>query len=205
LNLKEVDYDYHAVHLVADGGQHLKDDYKVISPMCQVPTLKVDDLEGREKHLTQSMAIVEFLEEKYPQKHCLFPKDLFLRAKVREICEIINSGTQPIQNLAVLKYRSSDNEERAAWAHHFIARGLAAVEHVVKESHGKCCVGDDVTAADCFLVPQVYNAVRFKVDMNAFPVINQILQHLDNIQAFKKAHADQQPDCPTRTETGGTF
>merc|ERR1712142_998778 len=139
------------------------------------------------------MAIIEFLEEKYPGKHNLFPKDLLLRAKVREICEIINSGTQPIQNLCVLKHHSSDNDERAKWAHHFIAKGLAAFEKVLEDSHGKFCVGDDVTAADCFLVPQVYNAVRFKVDMSGFPVMNQVLDNLAQLDAFKKAHADAQP------------
>ena len=111
---------------------------------------------------------------------------------------MINSGTQPLQNLSVLKYYSPESgEERSKWAHHFIEKGLLAVEAVLSSQHSsnkKYCVGDDVTLADCFLVPQVYNANRFKVDMGQMPVISEIVEHLSCLEAFKRAHPDVQPD-----------
>ena len=116
--------------------------------------------------------------------------------QVREICEMINSGTQPLQNLAVLKHYSPEpSPDRAKWAHHWIRTGLLAVEKVLLSCRsGKYCVGDEVTAADAFLVPQVYNAKRFKVDMEEMPVITEIIANLENLEAFKKAHPDVQPD-----------
>jgi len=191
LNLKNIDYEYRAVHLVQDGGMQLKDEYKAISPMCQVPSLVLPD--GHV--LTQSMAIIEYIEEAYQDETRLFPKDLRHRAKVRQICEMINSGTQPLQNLAVLKYYSPDGGERAKWANHWIENGLLAVEKVLADGRdGRYCVGDSLTAADAFLVPQVYNAKRFKVDMTQMPVIMEIMDNLEGLEPFKKAHPDVQPD-----------
>merc|ERR1719295_2336209 len=154
------------------------------------------------------MAIVEYIEEAYNNQEAdhlesrLFPKDLRLRAKVRQICEMINSGTQPLQNLAVLKYYNSETAERSKWAHHWIQNGLLAVERVLAEirreagssGNHRFCVGDAVTAADAFLVPQVYNAKRFNVDMTQMPVIMDILDNLSSLEPFKKAHPDVQPD-----------
>ena len=114
--------------------------------------------------------------------------------KVREVCEVINSGTQPIQNLSVMNKHSQVQEEKMAWSKFWIANGLSAVEELLSKSSGKFCVGDSVTMADCCLVPQVYNANRFKVDMSIFPNINRIVKNLEQIEAVIAAHPDNQPD-----------
>ena len=190
LELKDVDYEYRAVHLVKDGGQQHKKEYKEINPMGQVPALVMPNSQV----ITQSMAILEFLEENFTSMK-LLPAEAFQRAKVREICEVINAGTQPIQNLSVLiKHSPDDQAERSKWAHFWIENGLKSVEILLQKSSGEFCVGDQITLADCLLVPQVYNANRFKVDMSQFPCISRILQNLEKNEAFIKAHPDTQPD-----------
>ena len=94
--------------------------------------------------------------------------------QVREICEVINAGTQPIQNLSVMVKHSSDQSERVKWSHFWIEKGLQSVEILIEKCSGNFCVGDTLTMADCCLVPQVYNANRFKVDMNQFPNIDKL-------------------------------
>ncbi|XP_027225770.2 probable maleylacetoacetate isomerase 2 isoform X2 [Penaeus vannamei] len=182
---KGVDYEYRAINLLKQ--EQVSDEYKKLNPLGQVPALIVD-----ENTLTQSISILEYLEEAFPQKP-LLPKDLFKRAKVREVCEIIGSGIQPLQNLSVLQ---KIGETKMEWGHFYIQKGFVALEQVLANSAGKYCVGDEVTIADCCLVPQVYNANRFKVDMAAFPVISRVHDALMSLDAFKAAHPSQQPDCP---------
>lgn len=182
---KGVDYEYRAINLLKQ--EQVSDEYKKLNPIGQVPVLIVD-----ENTLTQSISILEYLEEAFPQKP-LLPKDLFKRAKVREVCEIIGSGIQPLQNLSVLQ---KIGETKMEWGHFYIQKGFVALEQVLANSAGKYCVGDEVTIADCCLVPQVYNANRFKVDMAAFPVISRVHDALMSLDAFKAAHPSQQPDCP---------
>ena len=117
-----------------------------------------------------------------------------LLLQVREICEVINAGTQPIQNLSVMVKHSSEQSERVKWSHFWIEKGLQSVEILIEKCSGNFCVGDTLTMADCCLVPQVYNANRFKVDMNQFPNINRIMKNLESIEAFIAAHPDSQPD-----------
>lgn len=182
---KGVDYEYRAINLLKQ--EQVSDEYKKLNPLGQVPALIVN-----ENTLTQSISILEYLEEAFPQKP-LLPKDLFKRAKVREVCEIIGSGIQPLQNLSVLQ---KIGETKMEWGHFYIQKGFVALEQVLANSAGKYCVGDEVTIADCCLVPQVYNANRFKVDMAAFPVISRVHDALMSLDAFKAAHPSQQPDCP---------
>lgn len=185
LALKGVKYEYVAVDLF-HGEQHKMGKF---SPMSQVPTLIVDG-----QNITQSLPIVEFIDEKYCG-HSLLPADLKSKTKVREICEMINSGIQPLQNLSVLKKIPKD--ERKEWGHHFVKTGLAGVENLLQETAGKYSVGDNVTAADVFLVPQVITAVhRFDVDMSEFPIISRINSALESHEAFIAAHPYQQPDAP---------
>ncbi|XP_045132524.1 maleylacetoacetate isomerase-like isoform X3 [Portunus trituberculatus] len=144
---KKIDYEYQPIHLLKK--EQVSDEYTKVNPMGQVPALIVED-----KMLTQSISIMEYLEETYPQNP-LLPKEPLLRAKVREICEVIGSGIQPLQNLAVLQ---KIGDEKMEWGHFYINKGFCALEQLLAGCAGKYSVGDQVTLADCCLVPQVYNA-----------------------------------------------
>lgn len=140
------------------------------SPMGYVPSLEVD---GRP--LTESVAILEYLEEVAPEP-ALYPREPWARARVRQLVEFVNAGTQPLQNLSVNRRHSSDPAEQRAWARHWIERGLAALERelgVVRAEGlgGAFAVGDALTAADLYLAPQLYNARRFEVDLAPFPLL----------------------------------
>ncbi|XP_069172903.1 probable maleylacetoacetate isomerase 2 isoform X2 [Procambarus clarkii] len=139
----------------------------------------------------ENMTILEYLEEAYPQPP-LLPKDTLLRAKVREICELVNSGIQPIQGPSLWMHFG---EETCLERSNFnITKGFTALERVLAGCSGKYCVGDNLTLADCFIVPQVYNAViRFNVDMKPFPTINRVNASLITLEAFKSTHPDVQP------------
>ena len=148
--------------------------------------------------LTQSVANIEYLEEQYRDRgQCLLPSDPLLRGWVREVTEVINSGTQPIQNLGVMNSARETAEGRAEWSRRWIENGLRAVEKLLqKNSGGQYSVGNSVTVADCCLVPQVYNAERYKVDMGQFPRIVEVVGRLAGLGEFARAHPQAQPDCP---------
>ncbi|KAG7170260.1 probable maleylacetoacetate isomerase 2 isoform X2 [Homarus americanus] len=183
---KGVDYDYKPIHLLKK--EQVSDEFMKLNPMGQIPALIINN-----QTLTQSMSILEYLEEAYPQKP-LLPKDLFTRAKVREVCEVISSGIQPLQNLSVLQ--KVGDEKKMEWGHFYINKGFVALEQLLAGCAGKYSVGDEVTLADCCLVPQVYNANRFKVEMAQFPTIVRVHDALSNLEAFKAAEPTNQPDCP---------
>jgi maleylpyruvate isomerase len=124
------------------------------------------------------------------------PQDPFAKAKVLELAELINSGIQPLQNLAVLQHvKHTLKGDEAAWARHWVGRGLDAFETLVAQSAGRYCVGDQVTLADVCLVPQVYSARRFGVDLTRHPTVVRVEEALAQLPAFQKAHADRQPDA----------
>ncbi|XP_055344178.1 LOW QUALITY PROTEIN: maleylacetoacetate isomerase-like [Paramacrobiotus metropolitanus] len=164
--------------------------YTKINKMAQVPTLEMD---GRV--LTQSLAILEYLEETHPTPP-LLPKDPFLRARVRQLAEIIASGIQPLQNLSVITKVSDDQDKRTDFAHHWIVKGLDAFEKVLEETSGQYCVGDAVTLADICLAPQVVAAERFKVRLDNYPHIARINNNLNQLEPFQLAHMVNQPDTP---------
>lgn len=188
LAIKGVQYDTVAVHLVKDGGQQHDDEFKEKNPMAQIPVLVYDGAS-----LSQSMAIIEFLEEQHP-KPSLLPANSVDRAKARAIAETIASGIQPLQNLSVLQKIGS--EKKMGWAHDVIDAGLAAVEKMVSGTAGTYCVGDSVTIADLCLIPQIYNATRFKVDISKYPTLVKIQEACEQLDAFKVSHPNVQPDCP---------
>uniref|UniRef100_A0A182K9D5 GST C-terminal domain-containing protein n=1 Tax=Anopheles christyi TaxID=43041 RepID=A0A182K9D5_9DIPT len=128
-----------------------------------------------------------YLEETRPQRP-LMPQDVLKRAKV------IASGVQPLQNLIVLIHVGE--EKKKEWAQHWITRGFRAIEKLLSTSAGKFCVGDEITLADCCLVPQVFNARRFHVDLRPYPIILRIDRELEGHPAFRAAHPSNQPDCP---------
>lgn len=194
LNIKGLAYEYRAVHLIDNGGEQNSDEYRRLNPSQQVPTLVH---QGRA--LGQSMAIIDFLESIEPEPR-LFPKDPFARAQVVQACEIINSGIQPLGNLSVVneleKRASFDQTKKNDWIQHWIHKGMKAFENFVKPYSSQFCFGDEPGAADCFLVPQVFGAIRFGADLSRFPHLVKIHEACMALDAFKAAAPDCQPDTP---------
>ena len=196
LELKDIEYSYKAIHLLENGGEQFSNEYTEMNPNQRLPTLVIDG-----HTLSQSAAILEYLEETRNTNCCLLPTDAFKRAKVREICGVIGSDIQPVQNLAILRKimglveGEKKSETKMKWGHDIIDRGFKAVEAILKQTSGKYCLGDALTLADVFLVPQVYNAVRFEVDMTQFPNIQRINTELESIPAFQKAHPSKMQDA----------
>jgi maleylpyruvate isomerase len=193
LGLKGIDYEYVPVHLL-EGEQHASD-HASRNPMEQVPVLEVEHA-GRVHRLGQSLAIMEFLEEAFPQPP-LLPADPIARARTRQLAEIVNSGIQPMQNLGVLERLAAvaPAADKKAWAAHFVARGLGALEALARETAGRYLVGESITLADVCLVPQLYGARRFGVALDPFPTLTAVESRLGENEAFDKAHADRQPDA----------
>ena len=192
LNYKNIPYKTIPVHLVKEGGQQLSDKFTEINPVQRVPVLEIQTPE--KVHLIESMAICQYLEDVYPEPNML-PKDPLDKATVLSICSDIACNIQPIQNLAVLNKVGSMGGDKAEWAKFWITKGLDALEAILAKTKGKYCFSDNVTLADAFLVPQLYNARRFEVDMSKYPIIVEIESNLAEIEAFKKAHANSQPDA----------
>jgi maleylpyruvate isomerase len=191
---KNQPFSYLAVHLLKDGGQQKGEAFTSLNPMQSVPVLEVED-GGRMHHLTQSMAILEYLEERWPEPP-LVPTSRIGRARVRQAAEIINSGIQPYQNTSVQKRVKHElHGDEKAWARHFIAHGLQALEALVQTTAGRYSVGDQVSLADCLLVPQLYHARRYEIDLASFPTLTRVETACAALPAFQTAHADQQPDA----------
>lgn len=191
LALKGVPHEVVPVNLL-EGAQH-GDDFVAMSPLHQVPVLEVVDGSVRTR-LRQSVAILEYLEERYPE--CpLLPTDPVARAQVRELVETINAGTQPLQNLAVMKQVKALGADARAWSREHIRRGLEAFE-TLRPPEGRYAFGDRPTLADCALIPQLYNARRFEIDVAThFPGIARAEESCNALEAFLDAHPDRQPDA----------
>lgn len=160
-----------------------------------MPVLVIDD-SGDQRYILQSLAIIEYLEEAYPDTRRLLPDDVFARAQVRMISECIASGIQPHQNKAGFHDKSTDDHGQDS-AKQAIVSGFRDLELILAASAGKYCVGDDVTMADVCLVPQVYNAVRFGIDVSQFEYISRINEQLMHLDAFTQSHPSKQPDAPS--------
>jgi maleylpyruvate isomerase len=196
LNLKGVDYEYVPVNLLT--GEQRSEAYQARSPTGYVPCLMVDGVP-----FVESVAIVEMLEEMIPSPR-LLPADMVGRARVRTLVEIVNSGTQPLQNTGVLAYLKTTGQDEAgqrAWLHHVVGRGLAAFERAMGEAahsgvQGRFAYGDTPTAADVYLVPQVDAATRFGVDLSGCPRVRAAYDAAMSLDAFQLAAAARQPDAP---------
>lgn len=194
LNLKGVDWEYVPVPL--DRGEHRQPGFRAVNPAALVPVLEVDG-----QRLAQSPAIAEFLEERYPSPP-LLPADPLARARVRELQHLIGCDIHPLQNLRVLKYLRAelgqDDAAVAAWCRRWIADGFAAYEALAaqRSADGRYSVGDALTLADVWLVPQVYNAERFEVDLTPYPAIRSVTEHCRTLAAVAAAHPSRQPDAP---------
>jgi len=191
LGLKGLPFEYQAVHLMRDGGQQHRPEYGAVNPLRQVPALEVDEANVT---LVQSMAIIEYLDERYP-KPPLLPQTALDRAHVRALAELVNSGIQPLQNTSTfteLKKHGIDHEE---WARIFIARGLTALEQLAAPRAGAFLFEDTVTLADVYLVPQLYNARRWGVPLDAYPSLTRADQNAQALPAFRDAAPEAQPDA----------
>jgi maleylpyruvate isomerase len=194
LGLKGLAYESAPVHLLKDGGQQHAESFRAINPMAQVPVLEVEH-EGRTVRLGQSIAILEYLEERFPAP-ALLPADPVLRARVRQLTEIVNSGIQPFQNLSVLQALDKHGVDSKAFAVDAIRKGLQAFTALAEPVAGAFSVGDAPTFAECVLVPQLYSARRFGIDVEAdFPLLARIDARCAELEAVQAAHPDRQPDA----------
>lgn len=195
LRLKGLEYEAVPVHLVRDGGQHLMPAYRAVNPSALVPALQ-----DGEATVTQSMAMLEYLDETHPATP-LLPADALGRARVRSLALMIACDIHPLNNLRVLRYLVKEaaltEEAKNAWYVHWVQEGFAALEARLAGcvDTGRFCHGDSPTLADCFLVPQVFNASRFNVDMTPYPTIVRIDAACRELPAFAAAHPAQQPDA----------
>ena len=196
LNLKGLDYEYSPVHLVQDGGHQHKEGYDRLNPAHLVPTFVDDD---EDIILNQSLSIIEYLDERYREPCPLLPSHAVERARVRALAQDIACDIQPLANLRVLNKLQDDcglsSEQSADWTKQWITRGLTAIERRLQTQAGRYCFDFDVTLADVCLIPQVYSAKRFNVDMNQLPLISKIYEQCLSLEAFQKAQPENQPDA----------
>ena len=191
LHYKSIPFHYLPVHLVKGGGEQHSDQELKRNPMAQVPTLELPD----GTILTQSLAMIDYLEQLKPTPN-LYPSAALDRARAIQYAEIINSGIQPLQNLSLLIRVQSLGADKLAWGQEHIARGLNAIEtHLQSHAASQFLVGDQVTVADLCLIPQLYNARRFKVDMSALPRLCAVERSCESLEPFQLAHPNAQTDA----------
>ena len=191
LNLKDQPYEMVSIHLTKDGGKQFAPDYRAINPQMRVPALTLSSGDT----IIQSLAIIEYLEEVYPEP-ALLPVDALDRAHVRAVCEIIACDIHPLNNLIVLNALKKLGHDQATvdeWYRSWVIAGFEAIEPLLKP--GPYAFGSRVTMADVCLVPQVFNARRFKVQVEAFPKIAAVEAACAKLPAFDKARPENQPDA----------
>ena len=196
LNLKGLPYEILPVHLLRNGGEQRQAAYSRLNPAQLVPALVDGD-----SVLTQSLAILEYLEEAYPSTPSLLPSDAIARARVRALALTIACEIHPINNLRVLQYLKHSlgvpDNERDNWYRHWLSAGFDVLEQLLSENPatGRFCHGDSITIADCCLVPQVFNARRLKLPLAPYPTISRIEACCQSQEAFQKAAPGAQPDA----------
>jgi maleylacetoacetate isomerase len=190
LNLKGLSYEPVFVHLAK--GEHRKPEYAEVNPQALLPTLELDD----GTRLNQSLAIIEYLEERYPQTP-LLPREALAKARVRSLSNLVASEIHPVNNLRVLQHlkRSLGQSEDQvnAWYRHWISDGLAKFEAELKQ--GKYSYGDTPSMADCCLVPQIFNAKRYNSDLAPYPKTMRVFDACMKLEAFDRAQPSKQPDA----------
>lgn len=195
LNLKGLPYEYVPVHLLRDGGQQLLPAYRALNPDGLVPTLVEDD-----QVLIQSVAMVEYLDETHPEPP-LLPGSALDRAYIRAVAQEVACEIHPLNNLRVLKYLKHTlgvaEEAKDAWYRHWVELGFESVNtNLVRTGKaGRFCFGDTPTLADICLVPQVFNAQRFNIDVSRYPAIARVFESSMALPAFQQAEPKTQPDA----------
>jgi len=192
LNLKGLKYEPVFVHLAK--GEHRQPQYAAVNPQALLPTLELDD----GKRLTQSLAIIEWLEEKHPTPP-LLPKESMARARVRSLAYLVASEIHPLNNLRVLQHLkralNQTQEQIDTWYRYWIADGLAKLEAELAGSSGRFCHGDSPSMADCCLVPQIFNAKRYNSDLAPYPTTMRVFENCMKLDAFDSAQPSKQPDA----------
>ncbi len=192
LNLKGLPYEMVAVHLTKDGGQQHRPEFHAVNPQERVPALALSSGEV----LTQSLAIIEYLDDIAPEPP-LLPADALARAKVRAIAQMVACDIHPLNNLIALQYlkRAMKHEQAEidAWYHHWVIEGFKAIEAMISPAPYTC--GAHVSLADTCLIPQVFNARRLKVPLDQFPKIVAVETACLKLPAFDRARPENQPDA----------
>jgi maleylpyruvate isomerase len=195
LNLKGLRAQHVPVHLNRNGGEQFAAPFRALNPQALVPVLSEGDL-----HLTQSLAILEYLEERHPSPP-LLPAAIVDRARVRQMALNIACDIHPLNNLRVLKFLTGtlglSDDAKQRWVQHWITLGLDALEVQIARDRegGRFCFGDSPTIADCCLVPQLFNAQRFGVDLSRYPTLSAIERSCQQMPAFRAAHPSVQTDA----------
>jgi maleylacetoacetate isomerase/maleylpyruvate isomerase len=193
LHLKEITFESISVHLVKGGGEQHGSKYSELNPNHLVPTLVDGDFS-----LNQSLAIIDYLEQRNPE-HALYPKNFKTKAKIQALSLDIACEVHPLNNLRVQQYLANalqvTDEAKQAWLEHWMSIGFSAIETQLRASAGLYCFADSVSVADICLVAQVYNAHRFNVDMSAYPLINRVVKNCNKLPAFIKALPENQDDA----------
>jgi len=195
LNLKSLPYETVPVHLTRGGGEQHAPGYRKLNPQALVPVL-----EDGGRVLTQSLAIIEYLDETHPQVP-LLPKDPAARARVRALALAVACDLHPLNNTRVLNYLTGPmgltDAAKQTWYRHWIAEGLRALETSLAEDRatGRFCHGDAPGLADCCLIPQLANAHRFKCDVSPYPTLLRIEKYCQALEAFRRAAPGEQPDA----------
>lgn len=195
MNLKNIPYKINAVNVLKS--EQKSDEYSKVNVFGKIPCLEFDqivDNQTKKIFLSESTAIIDFLEEAFPEP-TLYPKDLVSKAEVKRIAMHIACNIHPIQNLPVIKMVEGFGREISEWPRHWITEGLKTLEAYLATTRGKYCFGDSITIADVYLVPQLLNAYRFKVEMENFKNILEISKNLSEVKAFIDAEPDNQPDA----------
>ncbi len=193
LNLKGLHADLRFVHLLKEGGQQHAEAYKAVNPQELIPALVHDG-----HTISQSLAIIEYLDEVVPEP-ALLPPDPAARARVRQIALAIACDIHPLNNLRVLQYLrhrlGADDAARADWQHHWMATGFSALETMLARDAGRFCHGDTPTLADICLIPQMTNARRIEMDLSPYPTLRRIEEAAYLLPAFTAARPENQPDA----------
>lgn len=195
LHLKNLNFEYKPIHLLNGGGEQHTDSYRRLNPIGGVPTLVHND-----QVISQSMAIIEYLDEAFPNTPKLFSGTAYDRAKIRQICENINADIHPLQNLKVMQHLEKQHqytqEQKNLWCQKWIIDGLTATEKIIQSTGQGYCYGSEITAADLFLIPQLFSAERFQVNLSPFETLTRIQKKCEQHPAFQKAHPYAQIDTP---------
>jgi len=193
LNLKGLECESIPVHLVKNGGEQHQDDYAQINPSHLVPTLIDDELT-----IGQSLAIIDYLDLKYPE-NSVYPKNLAMRAQAQMLALDVACDIHPLNNLRVQQYIAREldasDQEKHEWMDYWTHIGFKGIETKLKNCAGKYCVGNEVTIADICLIPQVYNAKRFSIDLSPYPEICKVVSACEKLPAFIKAAPENQLDA----------